>query len=58
MQQNVAGMLNSPLDQSSAGPEAAASASAAVSSAHKHNMSEVLTKHLVKVNVNVWEYRI
>lgn len=32
---------DSPLDQSPAGPEAAASASAAVSSGHKHNTADV-----------------
>lgn len=32
---------DSPLDQSPAGPEAAASASAAVSSGHKHNTVDV-----------------
>ena len=37
---------NSPLDQSSTGPEAASPASAAVSSGHKHsNMSELLTHY-------------
>ena len=36
--------LNSPLDQSSTGPEAAPPAPATVSSGHKHrNMSEELT---------------